>query len=102
MRWASRRLRPSQGHWRGRSGNRAGLRVGDGMRELCGRGVDPSAWRLAIVSGAGQTVPATATFALVVAMVTDGSGDPVAGAPVAIYQTVEAAEMPCPVRGRAR
>jgi hypothetical protein len=32
-------------------------------------------------------------------MVTDTSGDPVAGAPVAIHQTVDAAEMPCPVRG---
>jgi hypothetical protein len=62
-------------------------------------GVDPSAWRVVIVSGAGQTVPSTATFAPVVAMVTDGGGDPVAGAPVAIYQTVEAGEMPCPARG---
>jgi hypothetical protein len=62
-------------------------------------GVDPSAWRLTIVSGAGQTIPSTATFAPVVAMVTDGSGNPVAGAPVAIYQAVEAAEMPCPLRG---
>jgi hypothetical protein len=39
------------------------------------------------------------TFAPVVLMVTDGSGDPVAGAPVAIYQTVDAAEMPCPAHG---
>jgi hypothetical protein len=62
-------------------------------------GVDASAWRVVIVSGAGQTVPSTATFAPVVAMVTDGSGDPVAGAPVTIYQVAEAAEMPCPVRG---
>lgn len=62
-------------------------------------GVDPSAWRLAMVSGAGQAVPVTGTFAAVVVEVTDVSGDPVAGAPVTIYQTVDAAEMPCPARG---
>jgi hypothetical protein len=62
-------------------------------------GVDPSLWRLAVVSGAGQSVAVGGTFAPVVLMVTDGSGDPVAGAPVAIYQTVDAAEMPCPAHG---
>ena len=62
-------------------------------------GVDPSAWRLAVVSGAGQAVAASGTFAPVVLMVTDGRGDPVAGAAVAIHQTVDAAEMACPARG---
>jgi hypothetical protein len=62
-------------------------------------GVDPSAWRLAIVSGAGQTVASSVAFAPVVVSVTDPSGHPVAGAPVTIYQTVDAAEMPCPERG---
>jgi hypothetical protein len=62
-------------------------------------GVDPSLWRLVVVSGSGQTVPAAGTFAPVVLMVTDGSGDPVAGAPVAIHQTVDAVGMPCPARG---
>jgi hypothetical protein len=40
------------------------------------------------------------TFAPVVLIVTDGSGDPVAGVPVAVYQTVNPAAMPCPARGR--
>jgi hypothetical protein len=63
-------------------------------------GVDASAWRLVVISGAGQSVPLAGTFAPVVVMVTDGSGDPVAGAPVAVHQTVNAAAMPCPARGR--
>lgn len=66
-------------------------------------GVDPSMWRLAVLSGAGQSVSAAglpaAGFAPVVVMVTDGNGNPVAGAPVAVHQTVDAAGMPCPARG---
>jgi hypothetical protein len=61
-------------------------------------GVDASAWRLVVVSGAGQS--GTGTFAPVVVRVTDGSGDPVAGASVAAHQTVNEAAMPCPARGR--
>jgi hypothetical protein len=63
-------------------------------------GVDASAWRVVVVSGAGETVTAPAAFAPVVMMVTDASGHPVAGAAVMVYQTVNAAEMPCPARGR--
>jgi hypothetical protein len=63
-------------------------------------GVDPSLWRLAVVSGGGQSVGMNGTFVPLVLMVTDGNGDPVAGAPVAIYQTVDAVEMACPSRGR--
>jgi hypothetical protein len=62
--------------------------------------VDPSAWRLVVVSGAGQAVTAGGTFAPVVVRVTDSGGDPVAGAAVSIYQTVDAEEMACPTRGR--
>lgn len=62
-------------------------------------GVDPAAWRLVVMSGAGQSVASSAAFAPVVVMVTDLSGDPVAGAPVVVHQTVAAAEMPCPTRG---
>jgi hypothetical protein len=62
-------------------------------------GVDPAAWRLVVVSGAGQAVAPGATFAPVVLRVTDGEGDPVAGAAVSIYQTVDAAETACPARG---
>jgi hypothetical protein len=62
-------------------------------------GVDPSAWRLAVISGAGQAIAVSGTFAPVVVLVTDGQGDPVAGAAVAVHQTVDAAEAACPSRG---
>jgi hypothetical protein len=63
-------------------------------------GVSASAWRLVIDSGAGQTVVSPANFVPVVLMVTDVSGDPVASSPITIYQTVNAAAMACPTRGR--
>ena len=62
--------------------------------------LDPSAWRLVLISGAGQSVTLSGIFAPVVLRVTNQAGDPVAGASVAVHQTVDAAEMPCPVRGR--
>jgi hypothetical protein len=61
--------------------------------------VDPSALRLAVIRGAGQTVSVAGTFAPVVLIVTDGSGDPVAGSPAAVYQTVNPVVMPCQARG---
>jgi hypothetical protein len=63
-------------------------------------GVGAPEWRLAVIGGAGQSVPVEQTFTPVVLLVTDGSGDPVAGAPVAVHQTVNTAAMPCPARGR--
>jgi hypothetical protein len=62
-------------------------------------GVDPANWRLAVVSGAGQAVPPAGTFAPLTLLVTDATGNPVAGAPVAIHQTVTAAGAPCPAHG---
>jgi hypothetical protein len=61
--------------------------------------VDPADWRLVVISGAGQAISTSTAFAHVVVQVTDAVGNPVASAPVAIYQTVDAAEMPCPTRG---
>jgi len=63
-------------------------------------GVDSSEWRLGVVSGAGQAVTLTGQFKPVVAEVTDLAGNPVAGAAITVHQTVNAAEMPCPDRGR--
>jgi hypothetical protein len=63
-------------------------------------GSDPSAWRLVLISGVGQSVSMSGTFVPVVLRVTNQDGDPVAGAPVAVHQSVNAAEMPCSVQGR--
>lgn len=63
-------------------------------------GVDPSAWRLALTSGANQSIALAGTFAPVGAMVTDTSSDPVASSAVSLYQTASAVAMPCPTRGR--
>jgi hypothetical protein len=64
------------------------------------QGVSASAWRLAVIDGAGQSVAVAGTFAPVVLLVSDGSGNPVASAPVVVHQTVNAAAMACPARGR--
>jgi hypothetical protein len=63
-------------------------------------GVSASAWRLVVDSGASQTVVSPVSFVPVVLMVTDVNGDPVASSSVTIYQTVYAAAMTCPTRGR--
>jgi hypothetical protein len=64
------------------------------------QGVDPSQWQLTLLSGAGQSIPATGAFAPVVLRVTDSAGHPLAGATVEIHQTIEAWQPPCPDRGR--
>jgi hypothetical protein len=63
-------------------------------------GVDASEWKLAIVSGGGQSISASGTLAPVVLRVTDAVSHPVAGAMVEIHQTLDAWEPPCPDRGR--
>ena len=64
------------------------------------QGVDPADLRVVAVSGAGQIVSAGGGFAPVVLRVTDTASNPVAGAAVAIYQTVDAWQPACPDRGR--
>ena len=64
------------------------------------RGVAPQDLRLMAVSGNIQTVAGSAMLQPVVLRVTDGAGHGVAGATVAIYQSVTAAQPPCPASGR--
>jgi hypothetical protein len=64
------------------------------------QGVDPADLRLVVVSGADQIVSASGAFTPVVLRVTDSASDPVAGAVVQVYQTVDAWQLPCPDRGR--
>lgn len=64
------------------------------------QGVDPADLRVAVVSGSGQVVSAGGTFVPVVLRVTDANSNPVAGATVEIYQTVDAWQPACPDRGR--
>ena len=64
------------------------------------QGVDPSQWRLAVISGAGQSIYSTGTFSPVVLQVTDPFNHPIAGASVQIYQTIDAWQPPCPDSGR--
>jgi hypothetical protein len=70
-----------------------------GSRTLTFAAVDSSEWRVVLVSGGGQSIASTATFAPVVVRVTDAAEHAVAGAPVAIHQTVTAGAFACPVHG---
>lgn len=64
------------------------------------QGVDPADLRIAVVSGAGQSIAANDTFTPVVLQVTDTTAHPVAGAVIEVHQTTDAQPMPCPDRGR--
>jgi hypothetical protein len=61
--------------------------------------VDPSAWRVALVSGGAQTIASSTIFTPVVVRIVDTAGHPIASAPVVIHQTITAATMPCPAHG---
>jgi hypothetical protein len=63
-------------------------------------GVDASQWQLVIVSGEGQSIPATGTLAPVVLRVIDAASHPVAGASVEVHQTLDGWQPPCPDHGR--
>jgi hypothetical protein len=64
------------------------------------QGVDLADLRVIAVSGGGQIVPANGNFTPVVLRVTDTASNPVAGATMEVYQTVDAWQAPCPDRGR--
>jgi len=64
------------------------------------QGVDPAELRVVAVSGANQTASASGAFTPVVMLVTDAASNPVAGAVVEVYQTVDAWQLACPDRGR--
>jgi hypothetical protein len=56
-------------------------------------------WTVAAASGAQQSVEVGTSFAPVQLLVTDEAGHPLQGAPVTIYQTVDAWEGGCPAQG---
>jgi hypothetical protein len=62
-------------------------------------GVAAPLWTAAIASGAGQSVNKTQTLTPVTLQITDGSGHPLQGATVQVYQTVDAWEGVCPAHG---
>jgi len=64
------------------------------------QGVGSSEWQLVLISGAGQSVPATGTLSPVVLRVIDAASHPIAGAVVEIHQTIDAWQPDCPYRGR--
>jgi hypothetical protein len=63
-------------------------------------GVNDADLRLAIVSGANQSIRTTASFAPITILVTDSSGHPVSGASVTIHQTLQPWSNPCLPQGR--
>jgi hypothetical protein len=62
-------------------------------------GVAPPMWTIAVSGGAGQSVGMSGTLGAVGLQVTDGSGHPLLGATVEVYQTVDAWEGACPAHG---
>ncbi len=63
-------------------------------------GVADDDLQLQMVSGGGQSVPASATLEQVTLRVTDTAGHPVAGATVSVYQRVTGWQPPCAAPGR--
>ena len=63
-------------------------------------GVSAAQMQPVVVNGAAQAVTAGAPLQPVTVAVVDGAGHAIAGAPVTIYQTVTAYDVPCPVQGR--
>jgi hypothetical protein len=61
--------------------------------------VDASLWTPYVLEGASQNIAASSILQPVVFEITDGAGHPVAGAPVAVYQTVTGFQI-CPAQGR--
>lgn len=57
-------------------------------------------WRVAVASGAGQSVAVGRALAPVAIQVTDTAGHPLQGAPVTVYQTADAWEGQCVGQGR--
>ena len=62
--------------------------------------VHPEVAQLAAVSGAGQTISASATPAPVILKVTDAVGHPMAGGTVIFYETLKQWTPDCPAQGR--
>jgi hypothetical protein len=62
--------------------------------------VDSSQWRIAVNSGAGQSVSAGTALATVTMGVTDTAGHALEGATVSVYQTADGWEGTCPIPGR--
>lgn len=67
---------------------------------LIAQAVGAGEWRIAIVSGAGQSVSVGDTLGALVLRVVNANGDPVAGVPVQIDQIVSGWEATCPDAGR--
>lgn len=62
--------------------------------------VDPSQWRIAVASGASQSVSVGTTLAPMTMAVTDTAGHALQGAAVSVYQTVDGWEGTCAAPGR--
>ncbi len=62
--------------------------------------IDPAQWVITAIGGTGQSITASSTLAPITLQVTDLTGHPLQGAPVSIYQTVDALQGVCPTAGR--
>jgi hypothetical protein len=84
----------------GGTANASACAWGDICTSFGAMGVAAAAQVVSILSGGQQTVTGGAALAPLIVQVTDGAGNPVAAAPVSIYQTVTAVAEACPAQGR--
>ena len=61
--------------------------------------VGSSLWTPVALEGASQSIAASSVLQPVIFQINDGAGHPIAGAPVAVYQTVTGFQS-CPAQGR--